>query len=1210
MINEGELKAIKGFLNLLPVGIMLYRISNGEILLYNQNLNTIFKTDFGNFSDITSFNSHFRLFKNKEGLLPEGLEVNNFFEGNKEEGEEYEILLTGTEKKYLLISGVPIHNHENESNLALYIFQDITHQKENKLSLLNERNLMKVLIDTIPDIKYVKDLNSNYLPTNKDHDSHKAVSNKNELIGKSDKDIYDEKLYKRNKKEDGSSIKMKKKVIGVIENTDDASGNIQLLSTTKALLYNDGIESKKGIDPEIGDDISAAEQPKNATPEIEAKLKKLKSQYEEKIDNYRRVEEKFKIIVNNTGSIVYDYEPGFNNLLLYGNIKEITGYSFLEFEKIITSGKYENIIHPEDRQRYIDTHIEAKNKLTSFILNYRIQKKDENYIFVLDNGKYIKDINSHTNVIGTITDISEQKKAEYLLSKRERNTNLLREISIKASQAPNAEEVLNSVLESLCNYGSWVVGHAIVLQSSRNTKKSTSKWFFKSIPENRNFYNAVSMLTSPSLHQTHIDVIFSKKLAYINQLEKHKDFIIYNEAVKSGFSSLLIAPVFISGQVIALIEFYGTSVIDQDNLLSELIDQIGVQVGIMVERKWAEEELVKITMAIEQNHASVVISDVEGKIEYTNPKFTEVTGYTADEALGKKTSILKSGLHSPEFYKALWNTIHNGEIWQGEICNKAKNGQLFWEQVNISPLKNSKGEITNFVAVKDDITHRKWAEEELKLAKEAAEAANKAKSEFLANMSHEIRTPMNAILGFSELLSTKITDELLKNYVDSIKSSGKNLLTLINDVLDLSKIEAGRMVVHYEFIDPFLLFKDIEYMFQMKAHDKGLQFSIVTDLNLPIGIETDEVRLRQIMINLINNAIKFTDEGSVTVEVKSIGTLSSVDSELIDLQVKVIDTGIGISPDFLKIIFHPFTQQDGQSTKKYGGTGLGLSITKRLIELLNGTISVESKLGEGSCFTIVFHKVKSSRKRSANTELLTIDFSKIKFKPATIIIADDVDNNRKYFTSALRDTDLKIIESANGKETYDQALVLKPSLIITDLRMPIIDGFELVKKIKANPETKHIPVIATTASVRKEDRDRALIHNFDGILIKPIQINDLYLELVRILPHELLEEEMQKEYVDNVAISANADSDVKTVKMLLENDIRNIWITFENQQPLNEVENFANQIREIGKKYSMDILISYGNRLLSAINSFDIDKMLKTLRDYPKLLSTFKTIND
>ncbi len=343
--------------------------------------------------------------------------------------------------------------------------------------------------------------------------------------------------------------------------------------------------------------------------------------------------------------------------------------------------------------------------------------------------------------------------------------------------------------------------------------------------------------------------------------------------------------------------------------------------------------------------------------------------------------------------------------------------------------------------------------EELRLAKKAAEEANKAKSEFLANMSHEIRTPMNAVLGYAELLGFMLEDKTQRDYLESIKSSGRSLLTLINDILDLSKIEAGKLELQFEFVNSQSFFSEFERIFSLRLSEKGLKFILDISSGTPAGIYIDDARLRQIILNLIGNAIKFTEKGSIRLKVYTenpqiINYSKGKTEEFIDLIIEVTDTGIGISKEMQEEIFNPFVQGQGQNVKKYGGTGLGLAITQRLVQLMNGTIELDSQLNRGSSFKIKIPGVSYLRDFEKRTEEIQLDPADIVFEKATIIIADDVEHNRKYLIDALRKTNIKIVEAEDGQQALSLAKRIVPDLIITDIRMPVLDGFDLLEQIK------------------------------------------------------------------------------------------------------------------------------------------------------------------
>jgi len=360
-----------------------------------------------------------------------------------------------------------------------------------------------------------------------------------------------------------------------------------------------------------------------------------------------------------------------------------------------------------------------------------------------------------------------------------------------------------------------------------------------------------------------------------------------------------------------------------------------------VEQRTAE--LRKLSETVEQSPVMVVISDKNGTIDYVNPRFSEVTGYSAKEAIGQNPRILKSGNLPHSVYQDLWDTILSGRTWRGEFLNRKKNGEEFWESASVSSINNDEDEITHFVAVMQDITEKKHMEEELLKSKQAAEEANKAKSDFLANMSHELRTPLNAILGYTELILDKIYGDVpVKIYevLGRLEKNGHHLLGLINDVLDISKIEAGRFKLS---LDDYSMQEVIQTVFtavQPLATEKNLALKIDVSQDLTIG-KGDEHRIAQVLLNLVENAIKFTEAGEVRVEV------SAADGTFL---VAVSDTGPGISEADQQNIFEEFHQADDSSTREKGGTGLGLSIVKRIIEMHGGRIWVESGPGKGSTF--------------------------------------------------------------------------------------------------------------------------------------------------------------------------------------------------------------------------------------------------------------------
>jgi PAS domain S-box-containing protein len=391
-----------------------------------------------------------------------------------------------------------------------------------------------------------------------------------------------------------------------------------------------------------------------------------------------------------------------------------------------------------------------------------------------------------------------------------------------------------------------------------------------------------------------------------------------------------------------------------------LFDQQGIIVGLVgigrdiTEQRLANETIQKLSKGIEQSPSTIVVTDAMGNIEYANPRFFEITGYTPEETIGQNPRILKSGEMSPESYKNMWKTISSGEVWRGEFHNRKKNGELFWESATITCIKNERGEITNYIAIKEDVSDRKQMEADLIVAKERAEESDRLKSAFLANMSHEIRTPLNSIIGFSELLAySDFDDKQKKNFVEQIIRNGNNLLNIINDIVDISKIEAGEITIRLTSIPVFEFIQDIRLMFSHRIELRGLQFRIdLPERTRNCLIYADYERLKQVFSNLIGNALKFTADGFIEIGCRQLNK---------NLEFRVSDTGIGIAPEHHVQIFDRFRQVETSYKRKYGGNGLGLAITKNLVELMGGRIWLESDAGKGSTFffTIPYKRINA-----------------------------------------------------------------------------------------------------------------------------------------------------------------------------------------------------------------------------------------------------------
>jgi PAS domain S-box-containing protein len=624
------------------------------------------------------------------------------------------------------------------------------------------------------------------------------------------------------------------------------------------------------------------------------------------------------------------------------------------------------------------------------------------------------------------------------------------------------------------------------------------------------------------------------------------------------------------------------------------------------------EDLRRLATVVSDSNDAVILHDLDGKILAWNRGAKMTYGYTESEALGKNVRDIVAETDR-DAALTLIRRIKEGEIIKSfELRRVTKDGRILDVWLTTTLLTDENGNPVAIATTERDITERKQAEVN-RIEKESAEAASHMKSEFLANMSHEIRTPMNAILGYAELLGFLVEDITQKKYLESIKSSGRGLLMLINDILDLSKIEAGKTELHFEFVDTRFFFSEFKQIFSLKVLEKELEFILDITSGTPAGIYIDEARLRQVLFNLLGNAIKFTEKGFVKLKVHTENHQVLIinedkNLEYIDLIIEVEDSGIGISKEFQKEIFKPFVQQQEQSTKKYGGTGLGLAITLRLVELMNGTIELHSDYNEGSIFRIKIPDVAYIRNFEKSIEKVHINPSEIIFEKATLLIADDVNHNRSYLKDALSSSNLTIIEAENGLEAYFTAKNTVPDLIITDIQMPVLDGFGLLEKLKADESLKHIPVIAYSASVMKSQQKRILDSEFAGLLIKPVRVSELYTELIKILPHT----------INKVKDTVQMETEIALLKVIrnlpelvnaLENRFKNIWKTFEVRQPISEIIDFGQQLIVLGKEHEAAVIIDYGNSLLIAADSFDIESILKLIKQYPEIIKKLQTPN-
>lgn len=720
----------------------------------------------------------------------------------------------------------------------------------------------------------------------------------------------------------------------------------------------------------------------------------------------------------------------------------------------------------------------------------------------------------------------------------------------------------------------------------------------------------------------------------------------------------------------------------------------------ITERKLAEKDIKKLSRAVEQSPVSVVITNPDGAIEYVNSKFCEVTGYTFEEAFGQNPRILKSESTTPEVYKEMWDKISTGGEWRGELKNRKKNGQEYWESASISPIVSNSGAIEYYLGVKEDVTSRKkiekqladtnilmkamidsskdiiiysldnqyrytafnkahyeemkkvygseieigmnmlgaitipelipviqsnldrvlngeaysevqqqadsdiyyefnWGcvrdknnqiiglsafisnisdrkklEEELKARikeqgeahsamlnmmvdldeeKGKAEEATKAKSDFLANMSHEIRTPMNAVMGMTHLaLQTDLTPKQT-DYLTKVHSSATSLLGIINDILDFSKIEAGKLDI--ETIDFNLedVLENVSALITLKAQEKELEFLVRNPPGIPKYLMGDPLRLGQILINLANNAVKFTEKGEIVISTK----LREQTDSTITIQFMIKDTGIGLTADQIKKLFKEFSQADTSTTRKFGGTGLGLTISKHLVEMMNGKIWIESEPGKGSSF--IFTAEFGKQINRPETDLVLAE----ELKGLRVLVVDDNETSRNIFQEILESFSFDVFLAYTGGKALDAlASVRQPfDLVIMDWQMPGMDGLETSRQILGNLHLSHVPKIIMCTSYGREDVIRQTSGvGLDGFLMKPVNPSVLLDTILEIFGKA---SDRQRPKSKEISDSLVDLSQVQGAKVLLVEDNE---INQQVAQEILEGAGFIVELAENGKQ--------------------------------------------
>lgn len=882
--------------------------------------------------------------------------------------------------------------------------------------------------------------------------------------------------------------------------------------------------------------------------------------------------------------------------LIYVNQFALDKFGYTNEEVWNGSFNFLDIFEPADQPQIVAN---VKNLLHNgghLSNEYNAVKKNGEHFPVIVYSAPIYKQDSIAGIRGVMVDITDRKNDELEIARNLRQQEILSNISQNYNSTLDFEEKTSEALRIIGEHTK--VSRVYIFKDSDDglLTSNTYEWCNTGIERQIAKLQDIPYSLIPSWKPILLEkgIIYSENISELPQ--DLRDML-----EPQGIKSIIVLPLFLDGR------FFGFIGIDEctknrewskseiellrtiSNILSnaflrniiniELINSVNENKGIIDS---IPDQIIRIS------DSGKILSSFKPKEKGLFGKFIFGENDRIDNLLNEELSV--------SFMSAIKECLADGTF-------KFDFTFLNWENLEYYEARLVKLKENEVLVIIRDVTDSKEKEKELQYAKVKAEEASRSKSEFLANISHEIRTPMNAILGFSEWLFENVADPQHKSYLHTILTSGRNLLALINDILDLSKIESGKMNIELEPMQCNVVIQEISQVLQQKIEAKNLAFNIYIDPSVPEYIYMDEIRFYQILFNIVGNAIKFTPKGYINVSVYATKTISN---NLINLIINVEDTGIGIKEDQQEKIFTAFTQQSGQSNRYYEGTGLGLAIVCGLLKKLNGEIKIKSKVGKGSTFTITIKDVKVAE---ITEKTITANESKYNLilDPCTILIVDDVDFNIQVLKRIIGFENVTYLEAKSGEHALEILHSENPDIIFMDIRMPGINGYDVTEIIKNNENHKKIPVIAFTASTMSDEKDR--IENiFDSFLQKPVFKKDVMNVLKRFLPYKYkMPEKIESDEVHK-AISPECLANLPDVIQTLENEFLTEWNSIKNDLIIFDIEDFNSRLLEYASNNSCGFLDTYCRELNQGLLTFDIELIEKKLSEFPGLISKLKSL--
>jgi PAS domain S-box-containing protein len=850
----------------------------------------------------------------------------------------------------------------------------------------------------------------------------------------------------------------------------------------------------------------------------------------------RESEKKYRLLAENVADIIWVMNNRFEYTFISPSVENITGYTMAHIEKMGPRAYLPQV--PPEMMHELNAlkNIRYTTPASVFENTWEtmLRKKDGEIIWLESK---IRPVLTSTNklegLIGVSRDITLEKKSEEALRE--------------------SEEKLRTFFENT---------NAIILMIDPETgqiveaNKAARYFYGYSGSEIRdlNFYNIVNESAEKNLNRF-------RNIPFGTQ-----DMIRMQHKLKNGR--------------IRDVEVYPTFVrTDNKDLLFTIVQDITRQKKAISALKDSESKKLALLKIIPDIILVINRKGIILDLYIDNPSKLHIP---PNLILGRKLLDIIPTSVKQKFKQSIQNVFTTHEKTTFDY-SYTKNGEIVFEEARL--IVSGEDEL---LIILRDISELKRSEQELKHAWEEAERANLAKSTFLANMSHEIRTPINAIMGFSELLIKEIHIPHLLSYLSSIKFSSKTLLSLIDDILDLSKIEAGEFSIKPQMVNLISIFEEIKNTFDFKMGQKKLRFEIHTPAALPKLLLLDDLRMRQILLNLVGNAYKFTEKGTVSINSRINRKMVRGNDTYINLDIEVSDTGIGIPVEYQKQIFEAFKQQEQQDSRKYGGTGLGLSITKKLVETMDGKISVTSSVGKGSTFKIHLPNILVGQEISIK-QVKSKRTTKITFKNATVLIADDVITNRELLKGIVSGENITFIDAIDGDQTIRLTEEKKPDILLLDINMPKSNGFEVAEYLKSHKDLQKIPIIAISATAISSKEQKKAKY-FDAFLVKPFSIKELTRYLKKYLSYTELNPEkslLEKPLRLMANLSSKDRSSIKVVLEKLINDYRDII----DSSSFDEIHETALRTKEQTSSFAIPELKENVDRIIKACENFDIEEI-------------------